>query len=238
MIETNYQYWIDYTPEGEYSCSERGCDDEGICRCYRIISVEIESVDLMAITNTIYDRMFPKGSIQTKRDNQINIILNGYDQATADKYCIYRILVTNRVFDAGSWEPTWEHNYYGEEVSSIDLIPYRKVNEEIEKVVSMENLSDKIKFVLTLEYGRVLERLQDLDFTIVMANRDDIVLGQTNHQTTVGLKNLDFYSDRKYDLPRGVAYSDGTKWRIVDGYHRISQTKLEKIPIIGAKQKI
>lgn len=52
---SNFKYDVDYDIEGSNNCSS-SCDADGICRCYTIDSVNIESVNHKAIANTIFSR--------------------------------------------------------------------------------------------------------------------------------------------------------------------------------------
>jgi len=234
---SDHRYKIDYNDYGEYSCSESGCDDEGICRCYRIDRVEINLINLDLIAKDIYSEMFPKG-IESDRDRKLTSLIGGYDSVTVDMYCINRILTINNVFEPDSWESEWSGNYYGDEVDSIRMSSniFRKVKEDIETLFSKATLEEKIDFLLELEYGSILDKIRGKKYEVHTVDRNDLVFGQTNHLDNVFSKSLDFYDDKNYTNPiRGVAYFDSGKWRVIDGYHRINKTKAEKIYIIGIK---
>lgn len=231
------KYRIDYNHYGEYSCSESGCDDEGICRCYRINRVEIIEVYINGIASDIYSEMFPKG-IESDRDRKITSVIGGYDSVTVDTYCIDRILTANKVFEIESWESEWSGNYYGDEVDSIRMYSniFRKVKEDIETLFSKNTLEEKIDFLLELEYGSILDKIRGKKYDVLTVDRNDLVFGHFSHLDNVIRKSLDFYDDKNYTNPiRGVAYLDSGKWRVIDGYHRINKTKSEKICIVGIK---
>lgn len=235
MIKSNYLYDIDYESIGNYSCEEYGCNDEGICRCYTIEEVDINSVNLSSISKDIYSQLFPNNDITVKRDNKINTILNGYDKVIIDKYCIHRILVINKIYNSNSWDPKWDSDYYGDEIISIDIKKHllKIIDEQINTVVSMDSISEKIEYVLNLEYGSILPKIKNKTFSILEVDKNDIVFGQKNHLERVMKEEMKFYSDVNYQLPRGIVYKDGNKWRVIDGYHRISKSTNNKINIIA-----
>jgi hypothetical protein len=103
--------------------------------------------------------------------------------------------------------------------------------------MSLETLKDKIDYVLKLEYGFILDEIKDKDYQVVTIDSNDLDFGQDKHYKNVLHKTLDYYSDREYlrGSIRGIAYWDSGKWRVVDGYHRLTQTKFPKVRIIGIK---
>lgn len=242
MLNYNYRYSIDYDNYGDYSCAESGCDDEGICRCYKIDEVTINSVDLLSLTDDIFTQLFPNNSDSiTLREKKLNSILYDFSIQSQDlinKYCIYRILVKHKIYDTDKWSAQWSGGYYGDEVDDIviDKSYFDPVIKDINDMISIPTMEGKIEFVLNLEYGRILDKLVGKKYELKSISKDSIIFGQVNHLKNVLRKTLDFYSDIKYrGLPRGIAYKDGNKYRIVDGYHRVSQTKQKDVLLIVVK---
>jgi len=238
MLNSDYKYCIDYNHYGDYSCAESGCDDEGICRCYSISEVEINSIDLLSITNDIFNQV-NENNTQSHRDKKLSSILYEFDFYQIDRinrYCINRILSIHKVWDKDNWTGQWSGGYYGDEVDSINMDHslLKKVSTDVENIMYLGSLQEKIEYVLKLEYGSLLEKIKDKKYSIVTVHKTDIVFGQSNHHKNVLNKSLEFYNDSHYyDIPRGVALWDGVKWKVIDGYHRISETKSDKISIIG-----
>lgn len=229
-------YNIDYTTNGYHSCAESGCDDEGICRCYTIDSVDINSVDITNISNSIYNSIFDVKSKQYQRDMSINSILFGYSKevsAIIDTYCIDRILRVNKLYNTELWKTTWGGNYYGDEVSSvmIEYTTYVNIGDDLDKLFSLSSLEDKIQFLLQKEYGYILDSIKDKEYELKIIDKSDIHFPQDSYHKKIEIEH--FYLDNNYNSIRGVCQFDGKKYKVIDGYHRLTATKEEKIKIIA-----
>jgi len=238
MIENEFRYLVNCSHYGEYSCEESGCHDEGICRCYRIHTIDLKSVNITKITETIFSQLHQDNS-QHKRDKTLTNILFDYDSDLVNKYCIHRILTVLKVWDSGNWEVEKQAGYYGDEIGEVLINHelFEEIKKHIEKVFDMETLKSKIEYVLNFEYGFILDVIKDKDYGVEVVNVDDLDFGQDKHHKNVLHKTLEYYSDKEYlqDSIRGVAYKSGGKWRVIDGYHRLTQTKFPKVRIISLK---
>lgn len=238
MIENTFKYCVNYEHYGEYSCEERGCNDEGICRCYTINDINISSVNINRITKSIYDQIRLDDK-QHNRHKKINDIIYNYDSDMVNKYCIHRILTKNKIWDSSNWKAEISSGYYGDEVGEVTIKKdiFDKVCKEIKDVIETEILEEKINYVLNLEYGYILDKIKDKKYQVISIDKSQLDFGQDNHFKNVLHKTLEYYSDSNYldNSIRGIAYKIGDKWRVVDGYHRLTQTKLEKVRIIGIK---
>lgn len=236
MIKNNFKYCVDYTDNGYHSCGESGCHDEGICRCYKIDEIIIESVDVTSITEKIFEQLF-SNDIQHKREKDITSILYDYDIDLINKYSIDRILTINKVWDINNWEGESCSGYYGDEVGDILLsgVVFKKVVNDINSILELESLEDKIDYLLKLEYGFILDEIKGRKYSVKAVNIEDIDFAQSKHLKKVLNKDTDYYSDSNYlrDSIRGIAYWNGNKWTLVDGYHRLSSTKFPKARIIA-----
>lgn len=225
--KVNFQYIIDFDYNYEYSCEDSGCNSEGICRCGRIYEEKIKFVNINKLTNFFYDKFFTDDSKCGLRNEKLNTIL--YGGSEIDKYCINRILTHNRLYNKDIWDISVSSGYYGDEINGVFL------QEEIlssmisscNKILSMNTLSEKIKYVLTTEYEYLLDILKDSNFEIIEIDRSLIDLKHVNqkHLTAVKNKDLSFYSD--YDLPLGIVKKvsdEPLTYKIVDGFHRIVST--------------
>lgn len=235
MIENNFRYSVNTNHIGEYSCGDSGCRDEGICRCYRIDEIIIESVDITGITEKIFKQIFSNDT-QHKREKDITSILYDYDIDLINKYCINRILVSNKVWDTNNWHAESCGGYYGDEVGDVLLNDetFKKVVSGINNILELDTLEDKINYILNIEYGYILDKIKGRKYSVKSVDVDSIDFTQISHLKSVLNKNLEYYSDKNYlkDSIRGVAYWNGTKWSLVDGYHRLSCTKFPKVRII------
>ena len=238
MIENDFKYSVDCQHYGEYSCEESGCQDEGICRCYRINNIEIISVNITRITEKIFSQLNEDDS-QHKRDKTITNILFDYDSDLVNKYCIHRILTILKVWDVDNWNAEIQAGYYGDEIGDVLIKSelFDTISNHINQVLNLETLKSKIEYILKLEYGYILDSLKDKEYSVIQVDVEDLDFGQDKHLKNVLHKNLEYYSDKEYlrDSIRGVAYYSQSKWRVVDGYHRLTQTKFPKVRIIGIK---
>lgn len=235
-LRNEYLAHIQYSEDGQYSCEESGCDDDGICRCYTLNEVHINYVDLVGITNEIYDQIFPKNTNNT-RDIKLTEILFDYNPEMIDKLCINRILTHHKFYSEDNWTAKWSSGYYGDEFDGIYMnYKYAHLKSDLEKLFKLNSIRDKIEFILNLEYGYVLDELKDKEYKLQSIDVESIDFSQRQHLTKVQSKDLDFYSDTKYrDLPRGVVLWKNNKWRVIDGYHRLSSTKFPKVRVITIK---
>ena len=228
---------MEYEADGDYSCEESGCNDDGICRCYRINEVIINSINIRKLTDFIFNEINHSG-IQHEREKKLTSLMYDYDIDIVTKYCINRVLSINKAWCVDNWEVEWNAGWYGDEVESIKLSQsiLSKISSDINSFINLETMEEKINNILLLEYGHLLEKIKNKKYSIIEINKEDIFFGQTKHYDKVQHEILEYYSDRVYGtLPRGVCCWDGQKWRVLDGYHRLSETKNTKILIIGIK---
>ena len=232
-FRNDFKYMISYNYDTEYSCSESGCYDEGICRCRYITNTYINSVDITEISTNIYSEIFDN-SISTKRNNSINSLWGITPEI--DKYTIDRILRVNKIWKPEFWIINVAGSYYGQEVDQIVLIEdvVQKLNTQLEVAFEVENLKERIDYLLELENGFVLDYLKEKKYTLSVIDIDDIIFPNTDHKRRVLTEELDHYSDKNYKGIRGIVKKDVMKWKVIDGYHRLSKTenKLVKVLVV------
>lgn len=231
-IRVDHKYSITYNTDGEYNCADHGCNDEGICRCYRIDNVEITYVNLNSITNNIFDDLFDINSTEYKRDVKINTLLGDTD---ITKYAINRLLVINKLYDINNWVVDWGGGYYGDEIDSITIEKdcLRNLLSDIDKLLSLYTLKDRVEFLLKREYGSLLPKLIGKEYTVETVLKTDIIFGQTKHYDNVNTNIMRYYLDSEYGIDiKGVCLFDGEKYRVIDGYHRLKSTNKTKFKII------
>lgn len=232
-FRNDFKYMISYNYDTEYSCSESGCYDEGICRCRYITNTYINSVDITEISTNIYSEIFDN-SISTKRNNSINSLWGITPEI--DKYTIDRILRVNKIWKPEFWIINVAGSYYGQEVDQIVLIEdvVQKLNTQLEVAFEVENLKERIDYLLELENGFVLDDLKEKKYTLSVIDIDDIIFPNTDHKRRVLTEELDHYSDKNYKGIRGIVKKDVMKWKVIDGYHRLSKTenKLVKVLVV------
>ena len=236
MIETlrnDFKYMVSYDYDTIYSCEESGCNEEGICRCGHITNTYLNKVDVSAIVTNIYSEIFDN-SISTKRNNVINSLWG--ISSEIQKYTIDRILRVNKIWKPEFWNINVSGGYYGQEIDEVILIEdmVLKINSQLEMAFQIDNLSERVEYLLTLENGFILDDIKDKKYHISVIDIDDIIFSNTEHKRKVVIEELEHYSDRNYSGIRGIVKKDGIKFKLIDGYHRLSKTenKLVKVLVI------
>lgn len=236
LVDKNFYYsGVECDYNSYTDCENHGCDEEGICRCSKIENQCISNVDVSEITKEIYKEYFDN-SESTKRNYTINKILFGTDKEI-DIYTIDRILRKYKIWDENNWEIDICGSYYGEEIESVIIEESicKKIQNEIAKAFSIDELTKRVEYLLILEYGSILPSLENCSYEIVEVDKKDIVFGNRNHHDKVGKKTLDHYSDKEYKGIRGVVLEKDGVIKLIDGYHRIHSTSGHKVKVIKAK---
>lgn len=238
IVNKDFKYSVDYIHNTQYYCNESGCDEEGICRCGTIYDETIKSVDVPSVVGSIYSDYFDN-SLSTQRDNKINAIINGISQEI-NTYTIDRIVRHFKVYDPNNWEINIECGYYGQEIG--DIILRTDIAKQIEYhlgiAFSIEDLSDRVEYLLGLEYGHLLPELSGKKYQVVEVDKDSLIFGSDGHYQKVKEQKLDHYSDYNYSGVRGIVIEKerkvGNQFRLIDGYHRCSATKKDKVKVLKA----
>lgn len=230
-FENSFKYVVDYDHSGHNDCEGNGCDDEGICRCYRIESVSIDKVDLKAITRKIVEHLKSnEDKIAKQRESALKSILFGYDIDELDFYCIYRVLSILKIWDTENWEAEWGGGYYGDEVEEIKLYEslFDKLISTLDEILSLNTIGERMELLMKLEYGHLDSKLIGKKYTIESVSYEDIVFGQSKHHELVKTKNLSYLEQSKWiktsskENVHGFVLFDGEKYRVIDGYHRLT----------------
>ncbi len=189
------------------------CCRDDYCRCGTIENIRNITVDISALIS---------GLVGNSKE-----ILNAY--------CVDRLIRASDLKDPSNWELNVERGYYGEEThghSPNQLI----IDNLISDFKLMLNMSDanKVKLCLKNEYGHVLPSLEKLtNAEICLVKTDDIELFNDHYVRKINKKFVDQYDD--YEFPRAVCTLAGSKYRVIDGYHRMSSAlnkNLKEVSII------
>jgi hypothetical protein len=235
ILGKNFSYLTDYDYNNHTDCGSYGCDEEGICRCSTIEDAHVISVNIPNMAAVIYSDYFDD-SLAAKRNSTINSILGGVSKEI-DIYTIDRILRINKAYDPSNWEVQVCGGYYGEEIDDIILEDFiaRKIENELEEAFNIIELTDRIEYLLILEYGELLPSLKGCEYSVETVERDSIIFGSDEHYRKVNSKNLEHYSDKNYQGIRGIALKKGDKLKLIDGYHRSSTSEDRSIKILIAR---
>jgi len=145
-------------------------------------------------------------------------------------YCVDRICSTIRIDDFYCLK---SGGYYGEELDSITIDNYEildKLEESIDiklsrkrkldKLKNESELDDKIRDVLTMEYGYLLDYIKASSFSIIEIDTKDIIFPQTEYLKTLSSAKVGVYKNHSGIC--GIVRLSGNKYKVIDGYHRIS----------------
>jgi hypothetical protein len=225
FLNQNFYYYgvsVDYH---KTHCGGSSCDKcDGYNRCSKIISTQVESVNLDSIISSYTD--------------ETNL-------SEIERYCLDRILRIEKLYDKDSFEVNTCSGYYGEEIESVKIIP--SVKQSInDKLMEISTLSDveKIKKVLEYEYGYLLDSIKDAKSAkIVEVPFESIKVGNKSYHSKI--KDFEMYKDYEGPIAVCLQKCDYTcnkisdiwedprfDYRIVDGYHRYSAAKLNKKDVV------
>ena len=237
MEPINFISKVQYTERGSFYCEERGCNYSGICRCYKIEEIIVDPNNISEIGKTIISSLETLSETEKLRENSLKEILFDYDHKLLSFYTMDRILRINKIWNNESWYAEWESGFYGDEVNFLTIKEdiLNKIIEEYDVINNIWDLSEKIKLLLKLENGFLLKNLTNKKCKIKEVQLEDLVFGQKNHLYKVIQENNEHYLDRNYpkELPKGVCILENKKWRIIDGYHRLSTTNNKTVKIFG-----
>lgn len=220
MLDNSFLEGIEYKCHESYSCDTYGCYEEGICRCLNIDYVEIKKIDIQELSSIFFSENHQYGTNHSRDEKLVNLLFD-YDPKLINRWCIERILTINKVFELQNWSYTIQNGYYGEEVEDfkLDETLFRKVCWQIEEILHIDSLKDRVFYLLDLEYGSVLDSLKDKNFYIDKLSINRITFPNSEHKNIVSSKNLDFY--KSYNLPKAIVSKKNDSYNLVDGYHRL-----------------
>ncbi len=235
MLKLNYNC-VDYDYNTSRDCETSGyCDS--ICRCSKIVDIKIESVNLSSLTEEIYSQLEPSSKKSKKRNLKLANLLYGGD--TVDKYCINRILTAHKAWDENYWNVGVENGYYGEEIGevTIDTGLIAKISNDVDAMYKLETLTDKIKYVVNLEYGYLNNTIANAEFELIAIFKNDIEFKKLNqnHINDIKSKDTSYYNDENYYYPKGIVKKSGNMYKIIDGFHRILTSESKKIEVFCIK---
>lgn len=152
------------------------------------------------------------------------------------KYCFHRLLSHSGANSQKNWFTVTDYGYYGEELRGFRLNG-ETCNDLVKrsaKLIKLRSNLSRILFVLEYEYGFLLEDFKKVKkCEIVQAGFDEIIMPKSNYNRRLNREIIDRYLE--YSLPVCVCMPVETKYRLIDGYHRLAAQKekqQEKFKII------
>ncbi len=234
LLTQDFKSRVDFGINGKCDC-DGYCLSEGVCRSFTITAVEFNSVDLLGIAEESHAKFHKRASREYARSEKTNLVLRGYG-SKFEIYCLERVLVANRVYLPGNWEHMLTRGYYGQEVDSLTIS--RDVADECsrqyESICGIEGLGGRVERLLVIEYGSILPQLRGCTWSIGEVPRERLVYPQPRHRDSASRGRV--YEGRDPESIMGVCKREGDQYRVVDGYHRLTQTKGDKVTIIIADE--
>lgn len=230
LKDKDFLYYLNIDYDRKYTC-EYTC--ETICRCSTIYNERVTGIDVNSIGKYIYNMIYDN-SKSSKRNESINTLLG--ITKDIEIYTIDRVIRKSLIYDTDIWNINIVNGYYGEELHNVQLnnTYADKLWKLLKSALSIDNLNERIEFLLKLEYDYILDELKEKNYRIITVNKSDILFPNKSHFNSVKEKKIDFYSDKKYDGIRGIVIKKDNKYRVIDGYHRLSKSEKENIKVIEA----
>lgn len=201
---TNLQYEVDYDYERS-QCTCNAYEDGDYCRCTTIERAWVESVNVKEVIDKLYNKY-------SREDSEIN------------KYCFDRICSVFKIYDKDYYEVESTWGYYGEEIEGVYFENEKKVAETFNEVLGFDSDIDKIKFVLELEYGYLIDKVSKATVAYILpVPTRHITLPQQEYFVKLDREVIEDYKNIK--LPIAVCVECGGYYKLVDGYHRFVANK-------------
>lgn len=212
-LTNNFQYvcGTDYDYESHQDC-DGGCEND-YCRCSRISDARVTKIDVTEIKNHIIDSI--------KKEKSLSELIN--DNFTV--YCIERLMVIHQMYDINRYEVQVDGGYYGEEIGDITFDDFNRFQKDLSHLVHLSTNKGKMEFILLKEYGKILDKLKDVEWTIENVKLSEIIT--PNEEYAAKLKKENFEYSLKPST-HGVVLNKDENTRVftlIDGYHRYTKNK-------------
>lgn len=210
----DYRFMIDIGYEDSGICMGENCGD-GPCRCSTIEETRVDD-DINGLFTGVLSYMMKK--IKTKNLKTNRTVKSDQFLNAVQRYCIERLCVHHRVYDAELFDIDIVGGYYGEEIGSVTFENQKNLNKDIIYVLNdCKKDIDRIKYVLKLEYAYILDSIAyTTNVDIDWFNAKDIA---KNSVELHRIKNNDaeyiFELDPKND-PIGIIHDNV----LIDGHNR------------------
>lgn len=201
---TNLQYEVDYDYERS-QCTCNAYEDGDYCRCTTIERAWVESINVKLVVNKLYKKY-------CKEHSEIN------------EYCFDRICSALKIWDKDYYEVESCGGYYGEEIEGVYFENEEKLAEAFSGILGFDSDVEKIKFVLELEYGYLIDKVSKATVAYILpVPTRHITLPQQEYFVKLSREVIEDYKDRK--LPIAVCIENGGWYKLIDGYHRFVANK-------------
>lgn len=231
ITDRNFIYYTHYNYDTHYDCKSYGCDS--ICRCGRIYNEHVISVDIKAIVDLLIGEYYNDKDISAKRNSTLDSILGNIGREI-NYYTVDRILRLNKIYEPTKWNIKVVSGYYGEEIEEVKLYKdiAKKIDKQLEEAFDIVDLSKRVEYLLELEYDYILPELQGCKYELIDVNKDDIIAGSSGQYRKVSKEDTEHYNG--YNSIKGIVIQNGSKYRLIDGYHRFFANKNAILNVLNA----
>jgi len=199
LANYDWQYHCDLDYETYHPCQNgSNCCDNDYCRCGQIDNVQFVKIPS---TKEIVDKFYA-------------------EETDINKYFIDRILTINKIWDKNNWSVQVCGGYYGQEIGDVSITNGTVIEDEIKSLLTLNSLSKQVEFVLNKEYGYLLEEVKNKRWIEIYVDKNSIIFGQKDHFLRLDKTIVDQY--KNYPFIRGICLKKGNKFKVLDGYHRLS----------------
>lgn len=209
LKELDFSSYIDYDSNSEQDENHYELCKDDYCRCSTMHPI-IQSFDYKHISNRI--------------NEEFDIVNEKI------KYCVERICSTLTIED---FECHVCGGYYGEEMDGITIDNFdilNKLEENIDIIVARKNKlkkinissieDEKIRNILIMEYGYLLDDLKTSTFSVIEVDTKNIILPQEEHANNLNEDKVKSYKNHSGIC--GIVREKNGKYKVIDGYHRIT----------------
>ena len=151
-------------------------------------------------------------------------IVDGKEDDSINKYCFERICRINKIWDKALYTIDTTHGYYGEEILSVTFDKESDIRASWNQLKDLSAV-EKIKSVLTMEYGYLLDVLKPLSgVSIVKLPKNLVTIPNNEYYRKMDLDVIESY--KNYGGPLGIIVDvDKNRYRLIDGNHRYFANK-------------
>jgi hypothetical protein len=208
---TNLQYNVDY----DYDRSACTCEAHewlDYCRCTTIERAWVESINIKEVIDKLYTKY-------CKEHSEIN------------EYCFERICMVMKIYDKDYYEVESCPGYYGEEIGGVYFEKEEELVNTYNELLTLGSDMEKIKYVLELEYGYLLDRVKfKTSAKVEEVATEKIKLPQQEYFVKLSKEVIEDYRNR--ELPVAVCIKEKDRFHdaydryvLIDGYHRFVANK-------------
>jgi hypothetical protein len=204
LKRTNLQYEVEY----DYVRSECTCnayEDGDYCRCTTIERAWVESINVKLVIKKFYEKYCQEPS-------------------AINEYCFDGICTAFKIYDKDHYEVESCWGYYGEEIEGVYFDNESGLLEAFADLLALETAIEKIKYVLEIEYGYLLDKVKTSTHAYISTVYTRAIdLPQQEYFVKLDKAVIEDYKNRK--LPIAVCLECGGRYKLIDGYHRFVANK-------------